>query len=222
MVSEADLVRIFALADVPPEPWRNGQGVTRTLATGCRGGPALVPTPVAKEHTGNMPASDPAATDPEAVAWHWRVSVATIVQDGAFSCFAGVDRISMLIAGHALTLQDASGQTVLHLGLHQSASYPGETALVARCSGAPLQCLNVMTRRTHAAARFRLVTHRAVLRGECVALVLQGAFCVRTVSPNEYIKNMPLAHVLYALPAIDMIVEANQPGSLLALVELSR
>jgi len=216
-------LRVFALADVPSEPWRNGQGVTRTLAWGG----CATPSVVSAHHTGTRAAdlaalagAGPKAADSRADTWQWRVSVASITQDGPFSCFDGVDRISLLIAGQALSLQDASGKPVLHLGLHQSAGYPGETALWARCHGAPLQCLNVMTRRAQARAHLRLVSERTALAGECVALVLQGAFCAHFGPAQEFMENMPAGHVLQALPATNIIVSARQPESLLALVEL--
>lgn len=54
---------------LPPEPWKNGGGVTRTLAVD---GQAAVP--------------------------RWRVSIADIEQDGPYSRFPGYDRVSVVLS----------------------------------------------------------------------------------------------------------------------------
>ena len=54
----------FALADIAPTPWKNGGGATREIA--CW----------------------PAGTGLD--SFDWRISVATIAADGAFSLFAGI------------------------------------------------------------------------------------------------------------------------------------
>lgn len=142
--------RRFTLDQLPAEPWRNGVGVTRTLASGN----AIDGAP-----------------------WSWRVSVATIERDGAFSCFAGVDRTSMLIGGEQLALNDSAGHTVVRMGLHEAGCYPGEVQLQARVQGAPLQCLNVMVQRQCAVAKVTAVSHPETPESECVVLVLRGGYC---------------------------------------------
>lgn len=63
-------------ADCPPQPWKNGGGVTRELLTW------------------------PSADD-----WQLRISVADITKDGAFSRFDGVQRTFAVIEGAGVTLQ---------------------------------------------------------------------------------------------------------------------
>ncbi|MCB2071086.1 MAG: HutD family protein, partial [Ottowia sp.] len=63
----------FALADLPAEPWKNGGGRTRTVATWPAGA---------------------GLSDFDA-----RVSVATIAASGPFSRFPGIDRQIVLLSG---------------------------------------------------------------------------------------------------------------------------
>lgn len=151
--------------------------------------------------------------------WRWRVSVATIERDGPFSCYPGVDRISMLLAGTALQLVGSDPAATQQIGLHQCACYPGEAQLLAHVTGAPLQCLNVMTRRGLCQARLQLVAQPTRIQGESVMLVLKGAFSVSD-SHQVYAINMPLAHAMYTQAATNYIVEPGLPNSLLAWVEL--
>ena len=187
-------MRVFGFDDVPSEPWRNGRGVTRTLASD--GGADSTPD-----------------------AWRWRVSLADITADGAFSCFPGVDRISLLVDGGELALSEVSGPLRLRLARHQSAAYPGEAALAAHISAGPLRCLNVMTQRGAATAQLRRVSQATTLHGPCVAVVLQGAFRI-TSETDEFIPNWPVAPVLYAQGAINLIANPVQPGSLMALIDI--
>ena len=66
-----------------PEPWKNGDGVTRTLATDRR-----VDTTIA-------------AADSD---WNWRISVADIETSGPFSTFEQVDRTLILLHDGPLIL----------------------------------------------------------------------------------------------------------------------
>ena len=186
--------RPFSLNAIAPEPWRNGAGVTRTLASG--GADASAP-------------------------WHWRVSVATIEADGAFSTFPGVERSSLLMGGGQLTLTDAKGRTALCLGLHESGQYAGDTPLQAVVQGAPLLCLNAMALRTRARAQVRTVDSAAATARECVLLVLRGAF-LATVRDSQASATLFPAQGLHAPPGVGLVLTPLQPNSLLALVEVDK
>lgn len=154
-------LRRFALHDIAPESWRNGGGLTRQVATG-----RLAP---------------PESSAAEADAWDWRLSVADITAEGAFSVFPGVERSAALVAGSGLTLRGGVGD--LHFArpgaIH---AFAGETALAARLAGGPAQLFNVMVRRERAAAR--LCAHRGgmavglELTHCCALLVARGEFRV--------------------------------------------
>jgi uncharacterized protein len=68
-------VRIIRFTDLAPEPWRNGAGTTRTVA------------------------SHPPGAD-----FDWRVSLADVTASGPFSAFPGIDRVIMLCDGPGMHL----------------------------------------------------------------------------------------------------------------------
>jgi len=68
-------MEIIRFAGIRPEPWRNGGGVTREIARHPR--------------TGD---------------WDWRVSIAEVGSAGAFSTFAGMERVISVIDGDLLLL----------------------------------------------------------------------------------------------------------------------
>lgn len=155
-----DGVRRFVLQDLPPEPWRNGGGLTRQVAAG------------------RFERAQDGAPD----AWDWRISVADITADGLFSVFPGIDRTAALLAGESLNLlADAGALHFAQPGAVQA--FAGETVLTAQLPGGPARLLNVMTRRGQASAQ--LCSHDgdaalALKPGDCCALlVVRGAFTVR-------------------------------------------
>ena len=81
---EPSPVQRVRLRDAPPQPWRNGGGVTRELLAWAPGGDG---------RQGDAAAS-----------WTLRVSVADIAQDGPFSAFAGVDRCFAVLEGAGVVL----------------------------------------------------------------------------------------------------------------------
>ncbi|WP_417700199.1 HutD family protein [Pseudophaeobacter sp.] len=75
----------FSVADIPVQAWKNGGGSTRELV--CH-----------------------RAGDSAEGAMLWRVSLATIEQDGVFSRFPGMARIHCIVAGAGLRLTGADLQ----------------------------------------------------------------------------------------------------------------
>jgi environmental stress-induced protein Ves len=73
-------MEIIRFAELRPEPWRNGGGVTRELA------------------------SHPKAASAQDGAWDWRVSIADIGTAGDFSTFPGMERVITVIDGELLLL----------------------------------------------------------------------------------------------------------------------
>ncbi|WP_120522050.1 HutD/Ves family protein [Arthrobacter celericrescens] len=73
-------MEIIRFSDIRPEPWRNGGGVTRELA------------------------SHPKAASAQDGAWDWRVSIADVSKAGAFSAFPGMERVLTVIDGELLLL----------------------------------------------------------------------------------------------------------------------
>ncbi len=69
------IVNVVRLTDIPPQPWKNGGGVTRELLTW-----------------------------PNPQNWMLRVSVADIERDGPFSAFPGVTRYFAVLRGEGVRL----------------------------------------------------------------------------------------------------------------------
>ena len=110
----------FALADIVPTPWKNGGGATREIA--CW----------------------PAGTGLD--SFDWRISVATIAADGAFSVFSGIDRSITLLSGDGVLLHGEHGTHRLDQPLVPFA-FAGETPIRATLLGGASDDFNVMTRR---------------------------------------------------------------------------
>jgi environmental stress-induced protein Ves len=109
--------RRFRLGDLSAEPWRNGGGITRTIAAGSEQGEV-----------------------------RWRVSVAEITRDGPFSRFAGIERSAMLVSGNGVVLRGpAAGLNLPRCG--DMAGFPGDVACEASLIDGPVRLLNVMTAR---------------------------------------------------------------------------
>lgn len=117
----------FALAALPPEPWRNGGGWTRTVAATSLG------------H-----------------AVRWRVSAADITQPGPFSVFVGMERTAVLMRGPDLTLRGPQHHWVFD-AVGVQATFPGELPLHATLGPEGAARLwNVMVDRTALRADVRV------------------------------------------------------------------
>ncbi|MDQ0620663.1 HutD/Ves family protein [Arthrobacter globiformis] len=83
-------MQIIRFADLKPQPWRNGGGVTRELAS-HRGGASS-----------DVAASG--ATSSDDGAWDWRVSIADVTSAGEYSPFPGMERVLTVVEGELLLL----------------------------------------------------------------------------------------------------------------------
>jgi environmental stress-induced protein Ves len=151
--------RTFCLDAMTPEPWRNGGGLTRTIAT---------------------------SADHDAIVW--RVSVADITHDGPFSVFPGIDRAALLISGQGVSLGEAGLQNRPQNRLKkrlqaggEAAQFRGEALLQATLDDGPVRLWNVMTRRGQACCTLQLIDNAAVeLDGApWICLVQAGRYHLR-------------------------------------------
>lgn len=76
-------IEVRSIAALPVERWRNGGGVTRTIASGVSG------------------------------KSQWRISVAEVERNGPYSRFEGIDRISLVLRGAGVTLRDERSTVTL-------------------------------------------------------------------------------------------------------------
>lgn len=121
-------LRIVELDRVPPQPWRNGGGITHELLAW-----------------------------PSPSAWTLRVSVATIAADGPFSAFEGIERWFTVLEGAGVELALPSGTRRLAPGdapLH----FAGEDAPGCRLIHGPTRDLNFMVQRDAGPSRLRVAT----------------------------------------------------------------
>jgi environmental stress-induced protein Ves len=106
----------IALHTVAPTPWRNGGGTTREL----------VVFPVREN-------------------WHWRLSVADIVQDGPFSRFEDVERWFAVLSGSGVRLAIAgSAQTLTSTSA--PVMFDGNALTHCELLEGPTQDFNLMVR----------------------------------------------------------------------------
>lgn len=122
-------VRFIDCTRIEPEPWVNGAGVTRTIAS--RTGP-----------NGSI---------------DWRISLATLDGSARFSQFPGVDRILVPIDNTSVELRAQDGHLVAHPIV--PAHFPGDLPVWTTDIARPTHVLNVMTRRASCQAAVSVATH---------------------------------------------------------------
>lgn len=114
-------MRILRAAEYRVMPWKNGGGTTTEIAV----------------------SPDGAGLDD----FDWRVSMARVESDGAFSGFAGVDRTLAVLQGDGIVL-DITGRAPTELtGVSAPFSFPADVPTQAALVAGPITDLNVMTRR---------------------------------------------------------------------------
>jgi environmental stress-induced protein Ves len=110
---------LIPFAGLSPVPWKNGGGSTIEIAIG--------------------------PPDAGFEDFDWRVSLATIEKDGAFSLFPGVDRTLALVEGHGMTL-DIDGDPILITDGDPVVAFDGSSQVNAKLSRGGSTDFNVMTR----------------------------------------------------------------------------
>ncbi len=114
-------MEIIRFADIHPEPWRNGGGVTRELA------------------------SHPKAASAQDGAWDWRVSIAEVSKAGEFSTFPGMERVITIIDGELLLLTVDGSEHPLEK--YRPFRFSGEAASSATLPTGDIRDLNVIARK---------------------------------------------------------------------------
>jgi len=112
-------LRLIPANEYRRERWRNGLGWTREIARG----------PVDSEN------------------WDWRLSIAEIDSDCAFSAFPGCDRLLMLLSGNGMELEFDDGETRTVAPPHGSLAFAGERGLQCRLLDGPTTDFNAIVRR---------------------------------------------------------------------------
>lgn len=113
-------MEIIRFADIRPEPWRNGGGVTRELA------------------------SHPKAASAQDGAWDWRVSIADVSKAGEFSAFPGMERVITIIDGELLLLSVDGSEHPLEK--YRPFRFSGDAPSSATLPTGDIRDLNVIAR----------------------------------------------------------------------------
>jgi hypothetical protein len=114
-MSAASAPILIHVADIAPQPWRNGGGQTRELLT----------RPVGES------------------AWQLRISLAEVAGDGPFSRFPGVERWFAVVAGAGVRLTLDGQDRLLHPG-HEPLCFSGELPVMCALIDGPTTDLNLM------------------------------------------------------------------------------
>ena len=155
-------MQIIRFADLKAEPWRNGGGVTRQLA------------------------SRPSAAggeDGQDGSWDWRVSIADVTRAGDFSPYPGMERLLTVIEGDLLLL--TVGGTEHPVEKYRPFRFDGGVATAGALPTGDIRNLNVIARAGAYKAYTSIIElskKRAhpVFDGQ-LAVLLQGS---ATVSPG--------------------------------------
>ena len=116
-------MEIIRYAELKAQPWRNGGGVTRELARHPR-----------------TPSVQNSADD----TWDWRVSIAEVSKAGAFSAFAGMDRVLTVIDGELLLLSVDGSEHPLEK--YRPFRFSGDADSAGALPTGDIRDLNVITR----------------------------------------------------------------------------
>lgn len=113
------MTTLIPFAALAPVPWKNGGGSTTEIAIG--------------------------PPDSGFEDFDWRVSLATIEKDGAFSLFPGVDRTLALVEGHGMTLE-IDGEPTLVTDADPVVAFDGSSKVEAKLNRGGSTDFNAMTR----------------------------------------------------------------------------
>ncbi len=122
MVSASQNLRLIPGRGLQISPWKNGAGNTREIL-------------IYPEHS--------ALTD-----FDWRLSIATVEQEGEFSVFPDIDRHIMLLDGECMVLHGETQEQVLLP--YQAYAFRGEQAIRASLPQGSTTDVNLMLRRGRA------------------------------------------------------------------------
>lgn len=155
---------LIPFAGLAPVPWKNGGGSTIEIAVG--------------------------PPDAGFEDFDWRISLATIAEDGAFSPFPGVDRTLALVDGHGMTLH-IDGEPTLISDAEPVIAFDGSAEVRAKLNRGPTVDFNVMSRSDrcwHQFGRRRLSGDSTfVARAEVTVLFLAEGDSLQLASDAERI-----------------------------------
>ena len=118
-------MEIIRFAELKAQPWRNGGGVTRELAS----------------HSASTSSAESPGPDG---GWDWRVSIADVSKAGDFSAFPGMDRVLTVVEGELLLLSVDGAEHPLEK--YRPFRFSGDAAAAGALPTGDIRDLNVITR----------------------------------------------------------------------------
>lgn len=151
-------MRILRAGDHKRMPWKNGKGETVEIA--------VFPP-------------DASIND-----FDWRISMATVAEDGPFSIFPGIDRTLAILNGNGMVLDVEGRSSVLLTTASDPLAFPADIPVAARLEDGTITDLNVMTRRdgfSHTLIRIDVDGSKTVplSPSTCLLLCHRGALSFR-------------------------------------------
>jgi hypothetical protein len=176
-------------------PWRNGRGVTSEIDR------------------------EPAHGDDFA----WRVSMASIIEDGPFSNFAGHNRVIVALDGEGFSLVHPRLDRSVLLGSLEPYEFSGDWETLCQLRGGPVRDFNVITARTRASARVEVAIGTRVHHFDCRGRTLL-AYCVRgalVAEPTARVHAFVVAGETLRVDGADhVVVSGEDSDSAAILVEI--
>ncbi len=178
-------MRILRASEHKTMPWKNGGGVTVEIAIHPPG----------------------ASVD----AFDWRVSMATVAQDGPFSSFAGIDRTLAIIEGNGLALAISGREPV---------ALTTESTPLPFAADVPVDAtLNVMTRRSSLAHSVqRLSGSRSMQAATGTRLIL--ALDPLTVAVNNDTARLEKLDSVFITESVPFTIDADHGEGIFFLITL--
>ncbi|MBX5042053.1 HutD family protein [Rhizobium lentis] len=124
-------MRILRAGDYKHMPWKNGKGETVEIA--------VFPPDASIED------------------FDWRISRATVAEDGPFSIFPGIDRTLAVLDGNGMVLEIDGREPALLTTESAPLAFPADIPVTARLADGAITDLNVMTRRGRRAHRLNRI-----------------------------------------------------------------
>ncbi|WP_188356039.1 HutD family protein [Rhizobium rhizogenes] len=169
-------MKILRAADYKSMPWKNGGGVTVEIAV-----------------------HPPTASMDE---FDWRISMATVAQDGPFSIFSGIDRTLAIIEGNGMALAIAGHDPSPLTTGSAPLPFPADVPVDATLMDGAIVDLNIMTRRSS------LKHNVQRLSGSLSVEAAPGTSLVLALDPLQVANNSDIVH----LNRLDsMIIEDGSP-----------
>lgn len=123
----------------------------------------------------------------------WRVSMATVGQDGPFSTFPNVDRTLAVLSGQGMIVTIAGREAAILRPGSAPIAFPGDVPTSAQLVGGDILDLNVMTRRPRFSHRLQRITEPASAAFDDHDIAVVFSFNGRTaLTWHEHEKNLVL------------------------------